>query len=143
MLDGVRYLELPAVGRLDRIECILHRCVEQVHPDERQVGRRVLRLLNELVDVPLVVQLGHPEGARVGDFGKQDLSVRLVLLEIAHDVGNPLPDEVVTEIHEHRLAIGERHRQLEGVSQTIRALRSIVAAAAALKGVNVSIDVTD
>src|ERR671912_622616 len=76
-LDGVGDLELTAPRRGDRRDRLVDLLVEQVDADERQVGRRVGRLLDEAGDLAVDTQLGHAELTRVVHFCEQDLGGRL------------------------------------------------------------------
>src|SRR4051812_25070553 len=58
-LDGVGDLELTARRRFDRAHRGVDLRVEQVHADDREVGRRVLRLLDELHDLAVGAEHGH------------------------------------------------------------------------------------
>ena len=52
---------------------VVDRRVEQVDAGEREVGRRIGRLLDELHDVAVGVERGDTELARVVDVREQDL----------------------------------------------------------------------
>ena len=72
-LDRVGDLELVARRRRDRAHRLVDQRREQVDADEREVGRRVGRLLDEAHDVAVHVELGDAEVARVLHVREQDL----------------------------------------------------------------------
>ena len=71
LLDRVGDLELAAPRGLDRPRRLEDRGREHVDADQRQVARRVLRLLDQPHDA-LAVELGDAVVPRVGDLGEQD-----------------------------------------------------------------------
>ena len=75
-LDRVGDLELAPRRRLDRAHRVVDGRVEQVDADEREVGRRIGRLLDESHDVARGVERGDAELARVVDVREQDLRGR-------------------------------------------------------------------
>ena len=72
-LDRVGDLELAAARRLDGAHRVVDRRVEQVDADEREVRRRIGRLLDELHDVAVRVERGDTELRRVVDVREEDL----------------------------------------------------------------------
>src|SRR5918996_1161916 len=104
-LDRVRDLELAPPGGLDAVDRLMHRSVEQVHADQRQVGDPLLRLLDE-PDHTVPLEHGHPEPLRLADLGQEDLRVRRVPLEPLDEAGDPLEEHVVAEVH-HEVVVTE------------------------------------
>ena len=45
-----------------------------------------------------------------------------MLLEVPHHLGDTLAHQVVAQVHEDGVAVGERHGQLEGVSESVGTL---------------------
>ena len=76
VLDRVGDLELAAPRRLDRPRGVEDRRREHVDADERQVGLRLLRLLDQAGDAPVAVELGHAVVLGVGHRRQQDQRVR-------------------------------------------------------------------
>ncbi len=72
-LDGVGDLELAARRRFDRAHRVVDLRVEEVHADDREVGRRVLRLLDELHDLAVGAEHRDARLAGVVDVREQDL----------------------------------------------------------------------
>ena len=73
LLDRVGDLELVARRRADRAHRVVDRGREEVHADQREIRRRIGRLLDEPHDVAAHVELGDAEVARVLDVREQDL----------------------------------------------------------------------
>jgi hypothetical protein len=87
--------------------------IEEVHADERQVGRRVGRLLDQTHDVAVGVELGDAEAVRVGHSLQQDLRGRRVEARRAAWASNActnaaevLFEQVVAEVH-HEVVVAE------------------------------------
>src|SRR5918996_1540385 len=104
-LDRVRDLELAPPGELDAVDRLMHRSVEQVHADQRQVGDPLFRLLDE-PDHAVPLEHSHPEPLRFADLGQEDLRVRRVPLEPLDEAGDPLEEHVVAEVH-HEVVVTE------------------------------------
>ena len=68
------------------------------------------------------VQLGDAELLRGLDVRQQDLGVRLLGQELAHERRDAALDEVVAQVHDERLAADERLRDLDRVRQPERGL---------------------
>ena len=90
---------------------VVDRAVEQVHADEREVARRVGRLLDEPDDVAVGVELGDAEAVRVGHLLEQDLRRRRLgagagRLERVHERAEVLLEQVVAEVH-HEVVVAE------------------------------------
>src|ERR671919_1915075 len=120
-LEGVGVLHLPPPRRLDGGDGVVHAAVEQVDTHQRQVGRRVDRLLDQPHDLAPVRQLGYAELAWVVDPGQQDLrrGRRSVArrLEAVGEAGQPLLQHVVAQVH-HEVVLGEElPRDQHAVSQ--------------------------
>ena len=81
-LDRVGDLVFAAPRRRNRADGVVHRRVEQVHADEREVGRWFRRLLDQANDLATRVERGDAELARIVDVREQDLrgGARQVLL---------------------------------------------------------------
>ena len=75
VLDRVGDLELAARRGLDRLDRLPDRVGEHVHADEREVGLRLLRLLDEPGHAAVGVELGDAERARVRHVLQQDQRV--------------------------------------------------------------------
>ena len=88
--------------------------VEEVDADERQVGRRVGRLLDQPHDLAVAVELGDAEAVGVGHLCEQDLAPRARLRVVGvrptskrlDEVGEVLLQQVVAEVH-HEVVVGE------------------------------------
>ena len=115
-VDRLGDLQLAAPGGLQGACRIEDRWTEEVDPDQRQVGGRVLRLLDQPNDA-VAVQLGDAVGARVVDLREQDQRVGLRLAKGGHEAGDPLREQVVAQVHdEGRVAeevLGGEHRVRE------------------------------
>ena len=103
----------PARRRLDRAHRVVDRAVEQVDADEREVGRRIGRLLDQAHDLAVGVDLGHAELARVVDVGEQDLrggrppalaqlgrARRAAASNAVDELAEALLEHVVAEVHD-------------------------------------------
>ena len=77
VLDRVGDLELAAAGRLDRARRVEDRRREHVDADEREVGLRLGRLLDQPRDPPVAVELRDAVVLGVGHRGQQDQRVGL------------------------------------------------------------------
>ena len=112
-LDRVGDLELAPGRRLDRAHRLVDRWVEEVHADEREVGRRVGGLLDEPHDLAVGVDLGHAELAGIVDVREQDLRGRsarpspsssgrraLGARSASTNARRPCCEHVVAEVHD-------------------------------------------
>jgi len=105
-LDRVRYLELAAPGRLYPLYGLVDPGGEDVGADDREVARRVLRLLNHPEDAPLRGEGCDPEALGLRDLLEQDEAVQLFVAEAPDEPGDPPPLQVVPEAH-HEVRIPE------------------------------------
>ena len=69
-------------------------------------------------DDDVAVQLGHPEVLRILDPGEQDLGVGPVAVELFHELGDPVLDEVVSEEHDEGVVAQELPADLDRVGQS-------------------------
>ena len=111
-LDRVGDLELAAGRRLDRRDGVVDVGVEEVDADDREVGRRVGRLLDQLHDLAVGAEHRDAELAGVVDVGEQDLRVtrtppsarpgrvRTFGLEALDELLQTLLQHVVAEVHD-------------------------------------------
>ena len=77
-LDGIGDLELAARRRLDRPHRVVDARTEQVDARDGEVGRRILRLLDELHDLAVGAENGHTRLTGILDVGEQELRGELV-----------------------------------------------------------------
>ncbi len=110
----------PRVGRLDAGDRFVDELREEVDADEREVRRRIGRLLDETDDVAVLVDGGDAEAVRVGHRAQQDLRRRRrraavelelvgdasVLVEAGDEVDEALLQHVVAEVH-HEVVVAE------------------------------------
>ncbi len=75
-LDGVGDLEFPSLGRFEVLDRLVNRRVEEVHADERKVGRGIVRLFDESDHTPFGIDVGDAERRRIVDLGQEDLGGR-------------------------------------------------------------------
>ena len=88
--------------------------VEEVDADQGQVGRRLLRLLDQPQHLAVGAELGHAEPLGVGDAGQQDLGHRrlraaadpAVALEALDEPLHALAQQVVAQVH-HEVVVAE------------------------------------
>src|SRR5258705_8340307 len=104
VLDGVGDLELVPEARRDPVHRVEDLGAEHVHADELEVADRLLRLFDQTND-PVPVEPRDAEHLRVGNAREQDLRRRLLRLELADELGDPLVQQVVVEIHDERLVV--------------------------------------
>lgn len=90
---------------------------EEVDAGDGEVAAGVLGLLLQVEDVAVVVDDGDAEGGGVGDAGEQDLRVAAVLAELVDDVGDPVQDEVVAEVHDEVVVAEEGPGDEDGVGE--------------------------
>jgi len=90
----------------------VYRWREHIHPDERQVALRLLRLLLQADDLARPVELGDPELPRVGHLGQHDVGIRPGRPELLHQRGDAAHDEVVTQVH-HEVVVAEELPSLQ------------------------------
>ena len=75
-LDGLSDLQLSPLRRHQPGYRLVYRRGEQVHPDQRQVALRPLRLLLQADNLARVIQFGHTELARIRHLRQHDVRVR-------------------------------------------------------------------
>ena len=102
VLNGVGDFQLVAEARLDPVDRLEHLRAEHVDADEREVADRLLRLLDQPHDLA-VAQLGDAEHLRIGHARQQNLRRRPLALELSHEVGDALVEQVVAQVHDERL----------------------------------------
>ncbi len=98
----------PRGGRLDRPRRLVDARREHVDADEREVRRRLRRLLDEPQHAAAVVQFGDAVVLRIGDPREQDQRLGLVAPERRHEILDPALQQVVAEVHDERIAAQER-----------------------------------
>ena len=120
-LDRVGDLQLVSPRRLDRTRRVEDRGGEHVDADEREVGLRLLGLLDQARDAP-VVELGHAVVLGVGHRGEQDQRVRLLGAEGVDQLDDAVAQQVVAQVHHERrvaqVGLGGQH----GVRESERRL---------------------
>ena len=104
-LDRLGDLQLAARRRRDRCDRLVDRAIEQVDTDEGEIGWWLGRLLDQSHDITVVVEDGDAEALRIGYLLQQDLRARrrqLVAsrLELPHEAGQVLFEQVVAEVHD-------------------------------------------
>ena len=132
-LDRVGDLELTACRRHDRAHGFVNSDIEDVHAREREVGRRVARLLDEVAHVAVAVELGDAELGRVVDVSEQDLRGRdarrvvlqrrlfvPALLEAVDDLFQPQLQHVVAEVHDEVVVAEELTSDQDAVCEAQR-----------------------
>ena len=98
------------------------RRAEHVDADQRQVRARLARLLDQLRDAAVVVQLGHAVVLRLVDRRQHDLGVPVAGLEAADQVADAALDDVVAQEHHEAIVAQEVLADLDGVGQAQRRL---------------------
>ncbi len=118
-LDRVGDLELVAARRLDDAHRVVDRRREEVHADQREIRRRVRRLLDQPHDVAPHVELDDAEVAGIVDVREQDLGGRrradflaelrvpvTRLVEPVDEAAQVVLQHVVAEVH-HEVVVAE------------------------------------
>ena len=118
-LDGVGDLQLVSRAGPDGLDGVPDRVVEHVDADESQVRAGLLRLLRQ-ADHGAVGELGDPELLGVRDLREQDLGVAADPPVLLDERGDPVGDQVVTQIHDERFPLQERFRNEHGVREAER-----------------------
>ena len=95
---------------------------EQVQPHKGKVTGRVLRLLNQGSDAPVVVQHGHSELAWIRNLLQQNQRLSLAALEPVDNVLNASLDQIVTQEHQERILAKKRARGPNSVGQPARSV---------------------
>ena len=90
---------------------------EHVDADEREVGRRLRRLLDQAHHRAVLAELGHAVVLRVRHGREQDQRLRLVLAELLHELLHAALEQVVAEVHHERRAAQERLGGQHGVGE--------------------------
>src|SRR6266550_81230 len=148
VLDRVGDLELVPEARFDAIDRLKHVRAEHVDADEREVADRLLRFFDEAHDLA-VLQLRDAEHLRIGDVRQQDLRRRLLRLELAHELRDPLVQQVVAEIHHERLVAdvvaADLHRMREPARRILLDVLHLHAPARSVadRGANLRLRVAD
>ena len=94
---------------------------EHVDADQRQVGARLARLLDQPHDAAVVVELGHAVVLRLVDRRQHDLRIPVAGLEAADQVADAALDDVVAQEHHEAVLPEEVLADLDGVGQAQRA----------------------
>ena len=94
--------------------------IEEVHPDEGKVRVRSGWLFGKLDDGAVSAQPDYTEVLRMFNLCEQDLAVGPFVLEVGDDVGHPVLDEVVAEVHQHIVTVDERQCGFQRMSQAER-----------------------
>src|SRR3954470_7400234 len=100
-LDRVRDLELVPPGGLDRAGGVEDRRGEHVDPDQRQVGLRLLGLLDQLRDAA-VVELGDAVVLGIRHRRQEDQGVGGLGAECVDQLVDSVAEQVVAEVHDER-----------------------------------------
>ena len=112
----------------------MDRRVEQVHTDEREIRRRILRLLDETHDVSVARHLGDAELARIVDVTQEDLCDRRLCTarparggELGDEPLESLFEHVVAEVHDEFVVaeelLGDEHTMGESERGVLRDVR--------------------
>ena len=104
----------------DRLDRLPDRVGEHVDADEREVGARLARLLDEPCDPAVLVELGDPELAGVVDVLQQDQRVGRLAAELVDESRDAVGEEVVAEVHDEGLAGEEVLGDQDGVCEAAR-----------------------
>src|SRR5664280_2762543 len=119
MLDRVGDLQLAASRWLDRARGVVDGGGEHVDADQRKVGGRLGRLLDEAHYPPDLAgrrlrELGYAVVLRVRYGREQDQRIGLMLAEGGNEVRDPALQQVVAEVHDERAPpqerLGREHR---------------------------------
>ncbi len=107
-LDRVGDLELAARRRPDGLHRLEDRRVEHVHADQRQVGRRRLRLLHEPNDLAVRRSSATPNWLGFGTAASRIWLLGFSSRKRVTSGAEPLANQVVAEVHAERLRAEER-----------------------------------
>src|SRR5438309_9827005 len=116
-LDRLRDLKLASTGGFQSAHRLVDARLEEVDPDESEVGGRIDGLLDEAND-SLPVELDDAVGLRVLDRRHHDLSGTTRLLEVASELPDAVSQHVVPEVHDEGLLAEELARDQHGVGKT-------------------------
>ena len=119
-LDRVGDLQLAARGGLDRLGGGVDDRREHVDADEREVGLRLRRLLDEALDGAVAAELRDAVVLGVGDRREEDHRVRAAGAELRGQLLDAALEEVVAEVHDERVRAEERLGGEDGVGEPER-----------------------
>src|SRR6266508_169562 len=126
-LDRVGDLQFAAPGWRDRIDRLPDARIEQVNPNQRQIGARLTRLLGQADDAPMLVKFGDAVLLRVRDTLEYDLRVVVAVAELLDQQRDPALDAVIAQEHDEALVAEKVVRDLDRVRQAERlVLRDIL-----------------
>ena len=127
-LDRIGDLELATRRRLDLAHRGVDVGIEEVDADDREVRRRVLRLLDELDDLAVVAEHRDARLSRILDVREQDLrrehapvgagAAGALGLERVDELLEPLLEHVVAEVHDEVVVAEEVAGDQHAVRET-------------------------
>ena len=120
VLDGVGDFELVAEAGLDAVDRLEHLGAEHVDADEREVADRFLRLFDEADDLAVCAAAATPNICGSGTRVSRICAAGFSRLELAHELGDALVQQVVAEVHHERLVADEVAADLHRVREPAR-----------------------